>query len=74
MLVPAPGADASALAAAVAMANAGLPDYARIGHWCAADAPFSLHNGLATGNGRPLRPAILARYADALATGYRPIH
>jgi hypothetical protein len=53
------------------MANTGLPDYARIGHWCAADAPFSLHNGLATGNGRPLRPAILARYAETLATGYR---
>jgi long-chain acyl-CoA synthetase len=70
VLVPTPGADASALAAAVAMANAGLPDYARIGHWCAADAAFSLHNGLATGNGRPLRPAILARYAEAIATGY----
>lgn len=71
VLVPSPGADMSSLAAAVTTTNAGLPDYARIGHWCAAEAPFSLHNGLATGNGRPRRPAILAHYAEALAAGYR---
>jgi long-subunit acyl-CoA synthetase (AMP-forming) len=70
VLVAAPGADASALAAAVAITNAGLPDYARIGHWLTADAPFSLANGLATGNGRPRREAILARYAEALAVRY----
>ena len=70
VLVAAPGAPTTAIAAAIARANEGLPDYARVGHWITADAPFSLQNGLATGNGRPQRAAIFSRYADALAAGY----
>ncbi|MBC5784896.1 AMP-binding protein [Ramlibacter sp. USB13] len=58
--------DAS-LAAAVQAANATLPDYARIGHWVRARAPFSAEAGLATANGRPRREAIELLHAEALA-------
>lgn len=56
-----------ALDRAVATANAGLPDYARIGPWLRADTAFSPETGLATPNGRPQRAAILALYGAALA-------
>ncbi|MFC5300393.1 AMP-binding protein [Azospira restricta] len=69
VLVPAPGANGAQLAAAVARANATLPDYARIGGWFAAP-PFTPHNGQATGNGRPLRAAILNHHGAALAALY----
>lgn len=70
ILVPAPGAGENALAVAVARANAELPDYARLGSWIAV-APFSIYNGQATGNGRPIRTRILAAHEDALAALYR---
>jgi heme oxygenase len=54
------------LQAAVDAANAGLPDYARIGRWVRGCAPFDAASGLATANGRPKRDAIAARHADAL--------
>jgi len=66
LLAPQSEAD---LAAAVARANATLPDYARIGDWLTC-APFTPGNGLATGNGRPVRAAILRQHADALACLY----
>ncbi len=69
VLVPLPGAGREDLARAVTRANAVLPDYARIGGWIAA-APFSPQNGLATGNGRPLRTAILNFHAAALVALY----
>jgi long-chain acyl-CoA synthetase len=69
VIVPAPGARPEAIAAAVARANAALPEYARIGDWVTA-APFTLENGEATGNGRPVRQAILARYAAPLEALY----
>ena len=56
----------AALGAAVAAANAGLPDYARIGRWVRARADFSPATGLSTTNGRPRRDAILDLHADAL--------
>lgn len=62
VLVPVPGAPPEAVAGAVASANARLPDYARIAGW-QISPPFSAHNGLATGNGRPLRAAIINRLA-----------
>lgn len=70
IIVPMPGASGDAVAAAIAAANTGLPDYARIGGWLASP-PFTLENGLATGNGRPKRDAILARHAAEVATLYR---
>lgn len=55
--------DDTALERAVAAANAALPDYARIGHWVRAAAPFSFESGLATPNGRPRRDAIARVHA-----------
>lgn len=69
VLVPAPRADHAGLAAAVAAANAALPDYARVGAWVSAP-PFTSQNGLATGNGRLVRAALLSHYAAALAAVY----
>jgi long-subunit acyl-CoA synthetase (AMP-forming) len=65
-----PAADDASLQAAVAAANAHLPDYARIGHWTRGRAPFDAASGLATTNGRPLRPAIWAAHAEALASPF----
>jgi len=58
-----PGAD---LAAAVAAANAQLPDYAHIHRWTAGRAAFDAGSGLATANGRPQRAAIQALHAEPL--------
>lgn len=53
--------------AAVAMANATLPDYARVHRWLRADAPFSPANGLLTANGRLRRAALAERYLARIA-------
>lgn len=70
VLMPAAGADAAALHAAVAKANATLPDYARIGDWIAAPEAMTVANGLMTATGKPLRPAIAARFGDAIEARY----
>ena len=56
-----------ALATAVARANAGLPDYARVRRFVRAHVPFSSQAGMCTPNGRPQRRAIEAMHADAFA-------
>jgi long-subunit acyl-CoA synthetase (AMP-forming) len=61
-----PDASNAALQAAVAAANASLPDYARVDRWLRGAADFSVSSGLATANGRPQRAAILRLHADAL--------
>ena len=76
ILVASHGAVSSKLANAVVRANATLPDYAKVGVWLPS-ASFTPTNGLATGNGRPIRAAILQRHADALEflqSGQEPIH
>lgn len=52
--------------AAVQAANDSLPDYARVARWVRGRASFSVQSGMATGNGRPQRDAILALHAEAL--------
>ena len=69
LLVPLPGRDTAEIDAAIARVNAGLPDYARIGGWLPC-TPFTLKDGLATGNGRPIRAAIGAHYAVAIESLY----
>jgi acyl-CoA synthetase (AMP-forming)/AMP-acid ligase II len=69
LLVAMPGVEASGLANAVARANATLPDYARVGDWLLC-TPFNFVNGMATGNGRPIRAAILKQQAAALESLY----
>jgi long-chain acyl-CoA synthetase len=61
-----PAVDDARLAAAVAAANTRLPDYARIGPWIRAEAPFTADNGMATSNGRVRRDAVLDRYRTRL--------
>jgi long-subunit acyl-CoA synthetase (AMP-forming) len=69
ILVPSNGFGNGDLATAVERANQALPDYARISGWIEAE-PFTLQNGLATGNGRPIRNAILKNHATAIASLY----
>jgi len=69
VVVPFPGVSYSDVAAAIGRANAALPDYARLGGWIEAE-PFTPHNRMLTGNGRPVRAAILDRYAADLAALY----
>jgi long-subunit acyl-CoA synthetase (AMP-forming) len=70
VVVPAPAADATAIAAAIARANAGLPDYARISDWILAHEPFTPANGLLTANGRTRRAAIFDLYRDRIDARY----
>ncbi len=56
----------AAIDAQVRAANDRLPDYARIGRWMRADAPFTPQNGLATANGRPRRDALWKAYGARL--------
>jgi long-chain acyl-CoA synthetase len=49
---------------AVDQVNQGLPDYARVGHWCRTREPLTAANGLLTSNGRLRRDDIIATYAD----------
>lgn len=67
VLVPRmPAVTDAALHAEVQRANARLPDYARIGGWIRADAPFSPAAGTLTPNGRVRRDAVWARYGARL--------
>ena len=67
-------ADASPaeLERAVAEVNAGLPDYARVAAVLPADEPFTVANGLLTGNGRPRREALMQRYGAAMVAAPDP--
>lgn len=66
IVVPLPGTSEMAIGEAIARTNAGLPDYARIAHF-RISSPFTPINGLATGNGRPRRSAIINQHGAALA-------
>lgn len=70
VILPRPGADAAAVAAAIEMVNAGLPDYARVRHWLPAMQPFTAGNGQLTPNGRLRRATILAQYAEPMNSLY----
>ena len=65
ILVPTPGVSPGAIDLAVKGANATLPDYARITHWIPGET-FTAANGLATGNGRPIRDRVAERYSAAI--------
>ncbi len=64
LLVPSgTGLGETAVAQAVARANAALPPYARIGRWRVA-APFDPTRGELTANGRPRREALAAAHRE----------
>lgn len=64
-----PQSDDDTLARAVSAANATLPDYARVGRWVRAEAPFNAASGMATSNGRPRRDAIRLLHAHLPGAG-----
>jgi long-subunit acyl-CoA synthetase (AMP-forming) len=67
LVVPAgPAVEDAAIEAQVQSANRRLPDYARVGRWLRADAPFTPQNGLATPNGRVRRDAVWKAYGARL--------
>lgn len=66
LIVPARAAvTPEALSHAVAAANAGLPEYARVARWTAV-RPFDPARGELTGNGRPRREILLQTHADLI--------
>lgn len=69
LVVPSPGAQPGDVDAAIESANALLPDYARVAKRMLV-APFTFTDGLATGNGRPIRSAIVERHAERIAALY----
>lgn len=71
IVVPQSGTDTAAIQHSIDNVNQVLPDYARIGAWLAADAPFTTANGQHTSNGRPRREAIHAHYASRIEQLYR---
>ncbi len=58
---------------AIEVANAQLPDYARVSKQVVADLPFSVQSGMSTANGRPQRQAIFQTYANTLGLNVSPI-
>ena len=55
---------------AVAQVNASLPDYARIGMWVFAEAPFSVANDQLTPNGRLRRAQIWQQHESKIVSLY----
>ncbi len=70
VVVTSQGSDERQVAAAIATVNRTLPDYARIGGWVAAEAPFLPANGQLTATGRLRRAVIRDIYEPALALLY----
>jgi long-subunit acyl-CoA synthetase (AMP-forming) len=70
VLVAAPGATSKDLTAAVAHANQGLPDYARITAWIIAEQPFAPVNGQLSGTGRIRRHVIYQTYKQQIESLY----
>ena len=66
VLVPSGTDTTAALEAAVATTNAHLPDYAQIGAWLPADAPFSTATGELAAGGSPRRDVIEQHYLPQL--------
>lgn len=64
LIVPMPGADPAQVEAAVARANARLPDYARVDDWRLVP-PFDPAAGQVTANGRPRREVLRQAYAPS---------
>jgi long-subunit acyl-CoA synthetase (AMP-forming) len=62
--------DDRAVMHAIAAANAGLPDYAKVRRWARTGTPFSPAGGTLTANGRLRRTEIHARHADLIRALY----
>jgi long-subunit acyl-CoA synthetase (AMP-forming) len=71
LLCPGNGEESGvAIERAVALANATLPDYARVRRWARIPGGLSFENGLLTANGRLRRAAIVERHAVLIDSLY----
>lgn len=70
VIVPRANASDAQIAHAIDKLNAQLPDYARVGQWLRADAPFSTQNQQLTSNGRNRRDRIWLHYQDKINALY----
>jgi long-subunit acyl-CoA synthetase (AMP-forming) len=70
IIVPRHGANGEKIENTIKTINAQLPDYARIGQWITADAPFSTSNQQLTSNGRNRRDVILQHYQSKINALY----
>jgi long-subunit acyl-CoA synthetase (AMP-forming) len=61
----------AAVEAAIAAANAVLPNYAQVRHWARAPGPFTSADGTLTANGRLRRQQIHSRFGALLDDLYR---
>jgi hypothetical protein len=68
--VPRHGVSDGQIENAIKFINAQLPDYARVGHWIKADAPFSTKNQQLTSNGRNRRDVIQQYYQHEINALY----
>ncbi len=68
-----PTGPAADISAAVASANAGLPDYAQIKHMRIV-APFTVENGCLTGTGRPRRDVIAKIHTSHVSVPENPMN
>jgi long-subunit acyl-CoA synthetase (AMP-forming) len=71
VIVSATNSSALDINAAIQRVNALLPDYARIGQWIPADAPFSLENGQLSGTGGRRREVIFQNYQERINALYQ---
>jgi long-subunit acyl-CoA synthetase (AMP-forming) len=71
VIVPAGEVDDAQIESAIQHTNQMLPDYARVGQWLRADAPFSLINGQLSGTGRIRRLAIAEHYLSRTEALYQ---
>lgn len=70
VIVPATGANAQSVTAAIAAANANLPGYAQVSRWLPAQEPFTSENGELTSNGRLRRAVLAKRYSHIIDQHY----
>lgn len=70
IIVPRHGVSDGQIENAIKFINAQLPDYARVGHWIKADAPFSTKNQQLTSNGRNRRDVIQQYYQHEINALY----
>jgi long-subunit acyl-CoA synthetase (AMP-forming) len=70
IIVPKPDVLEANIHAEIEAVNLTLPDYARIGKWLLAEAPFGVQNGQLTPNGRLKRDAIWQAYQHRINQCY----
>jgi long-subunit acyl-CoA synthetase (AMP-forming) len=66
VIVPYPGSSITDIKDSIHAANTRLPDYAQVKQYIVSQTPFTVENGLLTGNGRVRRGRVATRFYDLL--------